>query len=137
MFKDLDKAIEEMEKEIKNDTDVDINMIKRRILDTSGDVIIYETSSNMAIDVGEDEQIDEAEADIVDEVVDNGTQDAIDAINNIKDDDKGPVGGDGTDLDDKEDDSGLSMLSWIMIIGGVIAVLSIIGLAVFLIRQKI
>lgn len=132
-FKEFEKGLEEMEKEFEKDTGV----TPQRILATTDDVVLVETDdSNVEqIPVGEDEQITDDEADAVETIDETEPTAAIDAINNVDENDGTVVGEDSTDLDDKEE-SGWSMLTWLMVVGGALALLSICALGAFLVMQN-
>lgn len=91
-----------------------------------------------AVDVGLDDQIDGSEvSDVAPEIDQSEPTAALDAVNNVSEEDQGSVGDDSSVPADDGEKSGTSFMTWVMYIGGAVLVLVLImGLCHVLMNRK-
>lgn len=105
------------------------------------DVEIAEVDDSTAgsLDAGLDNQLDDTELADVTEIPQDEPTEQLEAVDNVKEEDVAV--GDDSNVDDfpeesSDSDSGTSMMTWIMYIGGAILVLALLAGVCFLISQR-
>lgn len=112
-----------------------------RMLADDDTVEIAEVDDGTAgsIDAGLDNQLDDTELADVTEIDQADPTDQLEAVDNVSDLDGGNQGDDSNTDDfpeESDSDSGTSMMTWIMYIGGAILVLALLAGVCFLISQR-
>jgi len=114
-----------------------------RMLADEDTVEIAEVDDGTAgsLDAGQDGQLDDTELADVTEIDQTEPTDQLAAVDNVSDLDAGaPEEGGDSNTDDfpeeSDSDSGTSMMTWIMYIGGAILVLALLAGVCFLISQR-
>lgn len=92
-----------------------------------------------SLDAGLDNQLDDSELADVTEIPQDEPTEQLEAVDNVKEEDVAV--GDDSNVDDfpeesSDSDSGTSMMTWIMYIGGAILVLALLAGVCFLISQR-
>lgn len=105
------------------------------------DVEIAEVDDSTAgsLDAGLDNQLDDTELADVTEIPQDEPTEQLEAVDNVKEEDVAV--GDDSNVDDfpeesSDSDSGTSLMTWIMYIGGAILVLALLAGVCFLISQR-
>lgn len=136
MFKDYEDAMKAKEPEAESmaamilkalEEEIDI-FNKTRILADEVTVVVVPVEDNVAgaFDAGEDNQIEEADAEAVTEIDQAEPTKALEEVDAVSDADSGVIGDDST-VTDEDTDSGSSWMTWVMWIGGAILLLVLLG----------
>lgn len=113
---------------------------RRMLAEDTVEIAEVDDSTAGSIDAGLDNQLDDTELADVTEIDQTEPTEQLEAVDNVSDADQGSQGDDSNTDDFPEDssdsDSGTSLMTWIMYIGGAILVLALLAGVCFLISQR-